>query len=73
MFAKVVVKGKGQGDLYKFLTGKKTNAKFAGPISWNFEKFLVDRRGRVVSRHKPGEKPLSKRVVANIEKLLAQK
>jgi glutathione peroxidase len=36
MLAKVVVKGKGQCPLYKYLTDEKTDPKFAGPIKWNF-------------------------------------
>jgi glutathione peroxidase len=40
MMAKVVVKGEGQAPLYKYLTGKETDPKFAGPIQWNFTKFL---------------------------------
>jgi glutathione peroxidase len=51
MMGKVVVKGEGQCPLYKFLTSKDTNPKFAGPIRWNFEKFLVNRNGEVVARY----------------------
>src|SRR5690349_11063221 len=35
MFSKIVVKGKGQADLYKNLTSKETDPKFAGDIKWN--------------------------------------
>jgi glutathione peroxidase len=50
MLAKVDVNGKNACQLYKFLTSKETNAKFAGTIKWNFEKFLVGRNGEVVAR-----------------------
>ena len=51
MLAKVTVKpGPAQAPLYKFLTSKETNPKFAGPIRWNFEKFLIARDGTVVAR-----------------------
>ena len=50
MLAKVVVVGEGQAPLYKFLTSKDTNPKFAGPVRWNFEKFLIGRDGQVVAR-----------------------
>lgn len=46
-----------QSPLYKFLTSKETNPKFAGNISWNFEKFLINRNGEVVARFKPRMKP----------------
>ena len=38
MLAKVEVNGNNACPLYKHLTGKDTNPKFAGPITWNFEK-----------------------------------
>jgi glutathione peroxidase len=41
MFAKVAVKGADQCPLYKYLTSSETDPKFAGPIKWNFEKFLT--------------------------------
>lgn len=59
LMGKVVVKGDGQTPLYKFLTDKETNPKFAGDIGWNFEKFLLNRKGEVVGRYKSGVDPES--------------
>lgn len=73
MFAKVVVKGEGQCDLYKFLTSRDTNAKFAGDITWNFEKFLVGRDGQVKARFSPRTKPDADEVVKALEAELAKK
>jgi len=67
MMSKVVVKGKGITPLYKYLTDKDTDPKFAGPITWNFEKFLIGRNGEVVQRFKPKVKPESEPVVKAIE------
>jgi len=67
MMAKVVVKGKGIAPLYQHLTSKETNPKFAGPIAWNFTKFVVSRQGEVVARFAPGVKPDDAKVVATIE------
>jgi len=50
MMSKVVVKGEGICPLYKFLTDNETNPNFSGPIKWNFEKFLINRKGEVVKR-----------------------
>jgi glutathione peroxidase len=72
MFSKVVVKGEGQCPLYKFLTSKETDPKFAGDITWNFEKFLIDRNGNVVARFSPKVKPDSEEVVSAIEDELAK-
>jgi glutathione peroxidase len=67
MFSKIVVKGDGQAPLYQYLTSKQTNPKFAGDITWNFEKFLVGKDGRVVARFKPKTKPDAPEVVQAIE------
>jgi len=73
MFSKIVVKGDGINPLYKFLTSKDTNPDFAGDISWNFEKFLVGRDGKVVKRFAPRTKPDAPEVVQAIEAELAKK
>ncbi|MFN3168184.1 MAG: glutathione peroxidase [Phycisphaeraceae bacterium] len=72
MFSKVSVKGKDITPLYAFLTGKETNPQFAGPIQWNFDKFLVGRDGKVIARFSPRTKPDAKEVVEAIEKALKQ-
>jgi glutathione peroxidase len=59
MLGKVVVKGDGITPLYKYLTEKATNEKFAGDIKWNFEKFLINKKGEVVGRFGSGVKPES--------------
>jgi glutathione peroxidase len=67
MLSKVVVKGKDICPLYDFLTSKETNPKFAGPIKWNFEKFIVGRNGEVIARFEPPVKPQDTKVVETIE------
>lgn len=54
VFAKVDVNGKDQAPLYKWL---KSNKGFEGDISWNFNKFLVNRSGEVVKRYGSATKP----------------
>lgn len=73
MFSKVVVKGEGQCPLYKYLTSKETDPKFAGDITWNFEKFLIGRNGEIVARFAPRVKPDAPEVVKAIEDELAKK
>jgi glutathione peroxidase len=73
MFAKISVKGEDQDPLYKFLTSKETNPNFAGDISWNFNKFLVDRKGNVVARFTSKDTPESETVKKAIEKELGKK
>ncbi len=73
MFNKVDVNGDKACDLYKYLTSQDTKPQGAGKISWNFEKFLIGRDGKVIARFNPRTAPESKEVVEAIEKALAAK
>jgi len=72
MFSKISVKGDDQHPLYTFLTSEDTNPQFAGEITWNFEKFLLDREGNVIARFEPRTRPDAPEVVAAIEAELAK-
>lgn len=54
MFSKISVKGDDQHPLYKFLTTKDLNGVLDAEMKWNFQKFLIDREGKVVRVIKPG-------------------
>lgn len=73
MFSKISVKGEDQHPLYKFLTEKETNPQFAGDITWNFNKFLIGKDGRVLARFESKDQPQSESVVGAIEQALAGK
>lgn len=73
MFAKIDVKGENAAPLYKHLTSKEAVPSDAGPVKWNFEKFLVNREGKVVARFRTPVEPNDPEVVAAIEKELAKK
>jgi glutathione peroxidase len=73
MFSKISVLGEDQHPLYKFLTSKETDPNFAGDITWNFNKFLVDRKGNVVARFTSKDTPQGDAVTAAIEKYIAEK
>ena len=73
MFAKISVKGADQHPLYNFLTNKATDPEFAGDISWNFNKFLVDRNGKIVARFGSKDTPDGEAITAAVEKYLAAK
>ena len=51
LFAKVEVNGDGAHPLYRHLKAAAPGLLGSEAIKWNFTKFLVDRHGRVVSRH----------------------
>lgn len=65
MFAKISVKGEDRHPLYDALAGDED-------ISWNFEKFLVGRDGKVAARFSPKTVPEDPAVVAAIEAELAR-
>ncbi len=70
MFAKIVVKGEGQHPLYRWLTDPSTNPGSSGAITWNFNKFLIDRTGRVVARFGSKTKPDDPELVRAVEQAL---
>jgi glutathione peroxidase len=70
MFARIRVKGRDAHPLYKFLTDKRTNPRFAGGITWNFNKFLVGRDGVVLARFQTKEEPASEPVRKALEQAL---
>ncbi len=73
MFAKISVKGSGQHPLYAFLTDKKANPSVNGKISWNFNKFLIGRDGRVIRQFGSRDKPLGDEMVKAVKAALAEK
>ncbi len=66
LFDKVHARGAEQHPLYARLT--QTEPK--GEVSWNFEKFLVNKKGEVVNRFKSGVGPDSSELIAAIEREL---
>ncbi|MEX1140398.1 MAG: glutathione peroxidase [Bacteroidota bacterium] len=69
MFSKISVKGADQHPMYKYLT---TESPVPGEVKWNFQKYLVDRKGTVVAMFPTRTKPIDAGVVSKIEALLAQ-
>ncbi len=53
MFAKISVKGEDIHPLYQFLTQKSQNGIIDAPVQWNFQKFLIDRQGKIVQSFEP--------------------
>lgn len=69
MTEKVKVNGRGRHELYKELVKAKDSAGLAGPVMWNFEKFLVLPNGEI-QRFRPTTKPDAPEVVSAIEKAI---
>ena len=73
MFDKVEVNGEGACALYKQLTALELEPKGSGKVSWNFEKFLLDREGNAVARFAPQTTPEDKDFLVVLEKYLGSK
>ena len=61
MFEKISVKGRDQHPLYQWL-----EAKSGDHPSWNFCKYVIDKRGNVVGFYGPKVKPLDKQILDKI-------
>lgn len=70
LFSKISVAGKDQHPLYRYLTEQ---SPFRGRVTWNFQKYLVDRAGRVIGKYDPGLNPLSPQIIAAIEQALSSR
>jgi glutathione peroxidase len=57
IFAKIDVNGDQAAPIYQHLKDEAPGLLGSKAIKWNFTKFLVDRRGKVVKRYAPQTKP----------------
>lgn len=69
IFAVGTVKGFGKQDVFKYLT-EDLNGRSKGEIRWNFEKFLVNREGKLFKRFRSSLDPNNKQITQAIESLL---
>ena len=65
----IKVNGRNRHPLYKSLVKTKDAKGLAGPVMWNFEKFLVGKDGSI-QRFRPTTKPDDPKVVEAIEAAL---
>ena len=68
LFDKVKILGDDKCGLYARLTNNSVTEK--SDIGWNFEKFLIDKHGKIVARFKSPVKPSSDELTSAIETLL---
>lgn len=69
VLTKKTIKGDEKRELYKYLT-EKTPKDYRGDVSWNFEKFLVNKKGEVVDRFNSFTKPEDEKLTKKIESIL---
>lgn len=67
LMGKINVKGDKQAPLYKYLTNHPDHG---GQVRWNFEKFLIDKKGNVIGHYPSKVKPEDADLKAAIDKAL---
>lgn len=67
MSRKISVKGEDMHALYRHLCSGLGDSTLAGSISWNFNKFLLDREGRLLGRYGSRTSPDDAELIAAIE------
>jgi len=70
LLSKVHVNGDGETPVYAFMKGAATAPKGPGDITWNFEKFLVGKDGRVLARFAPPTSPVDEEITSAVERAL---
>lgn len=66
LLSKQPVKGKTKHPLFQYLT----QTQGGGEVEWNFEKFIIDRQGKVVARFPSNVNPTSEQFISILEKVL---
>ena len=64
MMSKVTVKGTKKHPIYQFLTQKSKNNYKDSRVTWNFQKYLVNKQGRVEKIISPRTRPDSEEIVS---------
>lgn len=72
MFSKISVKGKDIHPLYQYLTDPEENGKYGKAITWNFNKYLIDKNGKTIGYFGTRTKPLSAEITEAVEAALKE-
>jgi len=64
---KIKIKGKECHPIFTWLTTKSLNDVSENKISWNFNKFLINKQGELVSYFPSNVKPLDKKITSQIK------
>jgi glutathione peroxidase len=63
---KIDVKGEKQHEVYQWLTQKALNGVSDADVKWNFNKFLVDEKGRWLAYFPSSVNPLSNEIIGKL-------
>lgn len=66
MAAKISVKGDDTAPIYKWLCNMSENGVLDATIKWNFNKFLIDENGTILSWYPSKVKPMSEEITGKL-------
>ena len=67
MTEKVKVKGRNAHPIYQWLTKKEQNGSFSKKVSWNFNKFLLDEKGKLIAHFGAKTRPLDTDITSYLD------
>ena len=67
MAEKVSVKGKDIHPLFKYLTSEAKQMGVEEPIKWNFTKFLIDEKGKLIGVYDSRVKPMDGQITSHLK------
>ncbi|MCY1720058.1 glutathione peroxidase [Prolixibacteraceae bacterium Z1-6] len=63
MMAKIEIEGENVAPIYKWLTSSEENGVLDANVTWNFQKFLINKNGEVIDFVSPFKGPKSNRII----------
>lgn len=63
MMEKIDVKGDDKHPVYKWLTEKSLNGNMDSSVKWNFQKYMIDEKGKLVDVAGSGDKPMGDKIM----------
>ena len=66
MAAKISVKGDDTAPIYKWLCNKNENGVLDATIKWNFNKFLIDEKGTLITKFESKVTPMSEEITSKL-------
>jgi glutathione peroxidase len=66
MAEKVSVKGQDAHPLFKYLANEAKKIGIEDPVKWNFTKFLIDEKGKLVAVYESKVTPMSEEITKNL-------
>lgn len=66
MAAKISVKGDDAAPIYKWLCSKTENGVLDAEVTWNFNKFLLDEKGNLITKFESKVTPMSEEITSKL-------